>query len=34
MAAIVSRPSGGKAAFFETRRRACPKLQKVSGVSG
>jgi hypothetical protein len=34
LAATVNNPSGTMAAFRETKRRACLKLQKVSGVFG
>jgi hypothetical protein len=34
MAAIVSNPRGGKAAFFEMNLNAYLKLQKVSGYCG
>ena len=34
IAATVSKPSGGKAAFLETNRSTCLKLQNVSGVCG
>jgi hypothetical protein len=34
MAATVIRPSGGKAARFDTKRTACFALQKVIGVCG